>query len=100
MAIVYSRYYDRKGEKIAYGDILRCLEFKDIDFEKPHAVKMPSFMLCKVDGKTMMYCTTADEYVDIEDCKLQTDKLNELCGFEIFMHREIYDSINKDTDND
>lgn len=48
----------------------------------------------------MMYCTSADEYCDIEDCKLPTDKLNELSGFEIFMNREIYDSINKETDND
>lgn len=43
MAIVYSRYYDRKGEKIAYGDILRCLEFKDVDFEKPYSIKNALF---------------------------------------------------------
>ena len=73
--IEYSMYYDRKGEKIAYGDILRCLDFKDVDFEKPHAVKMPSFMLCKVDGVTMMYCSANDEYWDIEDCKLQSPVL-------------------------
>lgn len=100
MTIVYSRYYDRRGEKIAYGDILRCLEFKDVGLETLHALKMSSFMLCKVDGVTMIYSLAYGEYWKIEDCKLKTDRLDELGGFEIFMNREVYDSINKDTDND
>lgn len=97
--IEYSMYYDRKGDKIAYGDVLRCLDFKDIDFEKPHAMKMPAFMLCKLNGVTMMYCTANDEYWDIDDCKMETDKENELNGFEIFISKDVYEEINKETDN-
>lgn len=88
-------YKDRKGVQISYGDILRCVDIeKDHDFENPLATKLPAFMLCVNDGETMMYCTTNDEYWDINDCKLKTDKIDELGGFEIFIDRETYEELN------
>ena len=89
-------YKDKKGEQITYGDILRNIEIeKSIDFDTPFAVKRPFYMLCKLNGKTMMYCSAGDEYLEIDECKLTTDKIDELCAFEIYAYREIYEHINK-----
>ncbi|MBR5202350.1 MAG: hypothetical protein IKW45_03710 [Clostridia bacterium] len=89
-------YKDRKGERIAYGDILRCISIeKNCDFESPYSTKIPFFMLCKLDGKTMMYTSAGDEYIEIDECKLKTDKIDELNGFEIFAKREIYELVNE-----
>ena len=93
-------YKDCKGEQISYGDILRCAYIeKNCDFESPYATKMPFFMICKLDGKTMMYTSANDEYIEIDECKLKTDKIDELNGFEIFAHKEVYEVLNNDNRN-
>lgn len=89
-------YKDRKGEQISYGDILRCTTMNNLDFDSPYSTKMPFFMVCKLDGKTMMYCSAGDEYLEIEDCKTKTDKIDEFSSFEIFAHREVYEALNNE----
>ena len=90
-------YKDCKGEQISYGDILRCVYIeKNCDFKSPYAIKIPFFMICKLDSKTMMYCSAGDEYIEIGNCKTKTDKIDELSAFEIFAHREIYEGLNNE----
>lgn len=49
----------------------------------------------KEDSKDMIYTSANDEYWEINDCKLKTDKINELKAFEIFVHREVYEGLLK-----
>jgi hypothetical protein len=37
-----------------------------------------------------------DEYVPVEECKMPTDKIDELCSFEIFVRAKIYKSVMED----
>ena len=50
-------------------------------------------MLCKYDGKDMIYVSGMDEYFEIMDMKHPTDKINELKNLEIFAHRVIYEGV-------
>ena len=85
-------YKDFNGEIISYGDILRWL---DIPPRCKYSPKEPFFMITKLNGETMMYCSQVDEFVPLTECKAKTDKINELSRFEIFVHRNIYENILK-----
>lgn len=86
-----TKYKDCNGENISYGDILRWLDAPPRDKYSP---KEPFFMLCKIHGETMMYCSLGDEYLPLTDCKTKTDKIEEFSRFEIFAHRLIYEGVN------
>lgn len=87
-------YKDCNGENISYGDILRDIHWNEKYKRTKCSPKEPFFMLCKVNGKTMMYVSGMDEYVDLQECKLKTDKIDRLECFEIFAYRTIYEDIN------
>ena len=78
-----SKYKDCNGQIICYGDILRLKDYKR---ESEYSPKEPYFILTKKG----MYTSGMDEFQPIEDCKLKTDKIDELGAFEIFVSANIY----------
>lgn len=88
------KYIDFNGNEINYGDILKAK--KPLwNYDEEYACKEPFFVLVKEDGKDMIYTSANDEYWEINDCKLKTDKINELKAFEIFVYREVYEGLLK-----
>lgn len=86
------KYLDKNGEVINYGDILKCIGLEN-EPKTENSCKTPFCMLCKYDGKDMIYVSGIDEYFEINDMKLPTDKINELKNLEIFAHRVIYEGV-------
>ena len=91
-----SKYKDCNGESISYGDILRDIHWQKKCPKTDNSPKEPFFMITKLNNKTMMYVSGIDEYVPVDECKLKTDKLNELGSFEIFVHTTIYEWLLKE----
>jgi len=89
------KYLDKNGEIINYGDILKCVSAENRPKDE-NSCKTPFCMLCKLDGKDMIYVSGMDEYFEINDMKLPTDKINELSDFEIFAHKSIYENLLKE----
>lgn len=82
-------YKDCNGLIICYGDILRMKDYKR---ESDLSPKEPYFIWTKQG----MYVSGMDEYVPVEECKMPTDKIDELCSFEIFIRANIYKSVMED----
>lgn len=81
-----SKYKDCNGQIIFYGDILRLKDYKR---ESENSPKEPFFILTKKG----IYTSGMDEFTPIEECKLKTDKIDELGAFEIFVPANIYEWI-------
>lgn len=87
-----THYKDCNGEIISYGDILRDIHWWENYPKTEHSPKEPFFMIVKCNGETMMYISGMDEFYPIEDCKMKTDKIDELGAFEIFANRVVYEN--------
>ena len=87
-----THYKDCHGEIISYGDILRDIQWQEKYPKSEYSPKEPFFMIAKCNGETMMYISGMDEFYPIEDCKMKTDKIDELGSFEIFANRVVYDA--------
>lgn len=84
-------YKDCNGLVICCGDILRIKDYKR---ESALSPKEPYFIWTKKG----MYVSGMDEYMPVEECKSSTDKVDELCSFEIFVRAKNYKSVLEDTD--
>ena len=71
-------YKDKNNNLIEYGDIL----IND-DLKGRYFVLTPKGM----------YVSGMDEFVPIEECKLKTDKIDELKAFEVFVHKKCYEYL-------
>ena len=86
-----THYKDCHGELIGYGDILRDIHWQEKYPKSEYSPKEPFFMIAKCNGETMMYVSGMDEFYPIEECKMKSDKIDELGSFEIFANKEVYD---------
>lgn len=87
-----THYKDCHGELIGYGDILRDIYWQKKYPKSEYSPKEPFFMIAKCNGETMMYVSGMDEFYPIEECKLKSDKIDELGSFEIFVNKEVYET--------
>lgn len=79
-------YKDCNGFVICYGDILRLKDYKRTSDLAP---KEPYFIWTKQG----MYVSGMDEFMPIEECKMPTDKIDELSSFEIFVRAKVYNQV-------
>lgn len=67
-------YKDKNGNEISYGDIMRC-----------EAIPNVNLIMCKEQGKDMLYVSGMDEFQEVSDWMSEDDKKeNKLSGLEIF----------------
>ena len=86
-----THYKDCNDLIINYGDILRLKDYKPD--KSPYAPKEPFCIFTKKG----IYISGMDEFVPIIDCKLKTDKIDELKAFEIVVPKAIYDDVMEDS---
>lgn len=92
-------YKDVNGNIISYGDILKDIYWEKKCPKSEYSPQEPYFMITKCNGETMMYFSGMDEFYPIEECKLKTDKIDELKSFRIYAYRKNLESLWLDTQN-
>ncbi|MFA7658790.1 MAG: hypothetical protein WCY19_05095 [Candidatus Gastranaerophilaceae bacterium] len=90
-------YTDKHGEKINYGDILKC-DFMEAESKKDFAPKAPFVMLVEYDdNKDMFYISGMDDFVEISEFQRPNSAVNingmyKLDCLEIFANRCVYEN--------
>lgn len=71
-------YKDKKGNEIRYGDMLKCEDYPNVHL-----------IMCKEQGKDMLYISGMDEFQEISEWQSEEDKKeNKISALEIFSWME------------